>query len=81
MTGELDRVGAGAVLAGRTGSGAVTAVRNDSALRSGLSTVDGLEGPSSQVATVLALREQADGRTGLYGPVAGTFTPQTAPAP
>lgn len=81
MTGELDRVGAGAVLAGRTGSGAVTAVRNDPALRSGLSTVDGLEGPSSQVATVLALREQADGRTGLYGPVAGTFTPQTAPAP
>ncbi|MDD7921412.1 copper transporter [Actinomycetospora callitridis] len=81
MTGELDRVGAGAVLAGRTGSGAVTAVRNDSALRSGLSTVDGLEVPSSQVATVLALREQADGRTGLFGPVAGTFTPQTAPAP
>ena len=81
MTGELDRVGAGAVLAGRTGSGAVTAVRNDSALRSGLSTVDGLEGPSSQVAAILALREQADGRTGLYGPVAGTFTPQTAPAP
>jgi len=33
------------------------------------------------VAAILALREQADGRTGLYGPVAGTFTPQTAPAP
>jgi hypothetical protein len=81
MTGELDRVGAGAVLAGRTGSGAVTAVRNDSALRSGLSTVDGLEGPASRVATVLALREQADGRTGLYGPLAGTFTPQMPPAP
>ena len=55
--------------------------RTDPALRSGLSTVDGLEGPASQVAAVLALREQADGRTGLYGPVAGTFTPQTAPAP
>jgi hypothetical protein len=32
------------------------------------------------VATVLALREQADGRTGTYGPAAGTFTP-LLPAP
>lgn len=78
IAGEMDRVGAGAVLAGRTGSGAVTAVRGDPALRSGLSTVDALQGPASRVATVLALREQADGRTGVYGPAAGTFTPQPA---
>jgi hypothetical protein len=78
IAGEMDRVGAGAVLAGRTGSGAVTAVRADPALRSGLSTVDALQGPASRVATVLALREQADGRTGVYGPAAGTFTPQPA---
>lgn len=78
LAGEMDRVGAGAVLAGRTGSGAVDAVRADPAMRSGLSTVDALEGPSSRVATVLALREQADGRTGLYGPAAGTFIPQPA---
>ncbi|MDD7942595.1 copper transporter [Actinomycetospora lutea] len=78
IAGEMDRVGAGAVLAGRTGSGAVTAVRADPALRSGLSTVDGLQGPASRVASVLALREQADGRTGVYGPAAGTFTPQPA---
>ncbi|MFC5139754.1 copper transporter [Actinomycetospora rhizophila] len=78
IAGEMDRVGAGAVLAGRTGSGAVTAVRADPALRSGLSTVDALQGPASRVATVLALREQADGRAGVYGPAAGTFTPQPA---
>lgn len=76
IAGEMDRVGAGAVLAGRAGSGAITAVRTDPALRTGLSTVDALEGPASRVATVLALREQADGRTGVYGPAAGTFTPQ-----
>ena len=78
LAGEMDRVGAGAVVAGRTGSGAVSAVRADPALRSGLSTVDALEGPASRVATVLALREQADGRAGTYGPLAGTFTPQPA---
>lgn len=78
LVGEMDRVGAGAVVAGRTGSGAVSAVRADPALRSGLSTVDALEGPASRVATVLALREQADGRAGTYGPQAGTFTPQPA---
>ncbi|MDF2977173.1 MAG: hypothetical protein K0S40_1901 [Actinomycetospora sp.] len=78
LAGEVDRVGAGAVVAGRTGSGAVSAVRADPALRSGLSTVDALEGPASRVATVLALREQADGRAGTYGPLAGTFTPQPA---
>ncbi|MEJ2890378.1 copper transporter [Actinomycetospora aeridis] len=78
IAGEMDRVGAGAVLAGRSGSGAVTAVRSDPALRTGLSTVDALEGPASRVSAVLALREQADGRTGVYGPAAGTFTPQPA---
>ncbi|PVY96883.1 copper transporter [Actinomycetospora cinnamomea] len=78
LTGEMDRIGAGAVVAGRTGSGAVAAVRADPALRSGLSTVDGLEGPSSRVATVLALREQADGRAGTYGPAAGRFIPSPA---
>ncbi|MHC1563661.1 copper transporter [Actinomycetospora sp. C-140] len=78
LAGAMDRVGAGAVLAGRTGAGVVSTVRTDMALRSGLSTVDGLEGPASRIATVLALREQADGRTGVYGPAAGTFTPQPA---
>ncbi|HSK58353.1 MAG TPA: copper transporter [Actinomycetospora sp.] len=78
LAAEVDRVGAGAVVAGRTGSGAVAAVRADPALRSGLSSVDALEGPASRVATVLALREQADGRAGTYGPQAGTFIPQPA---
>ena len=78
LAGAMDRVGAGAVLAGRTGAGVVSTVRTDPALRSSLSTVDGLEGPASRIAAVLALREQADGRAGVYGPAAGTFTPQPA---
>lgn len=78
IAAEIDRVCAGVVLAGRTGAGVVDVVRGDAALRTGLSTVDGLEGPPSRVAAVLALREQADGRTGAYGPAAGTFLPLPA---
>ncbi len=76
----LDREGAGAVLAGRTGSGPVDATRADPALSSGLSTVDGLESVGSRVAAVLALREQAGGRAGAYGPATGSLTPPPAPA-
>jgi hypothetical protein len=76
----LDRGGVGAVLAGRTGSGAVEATRADPALSSGLSTVDGVEGGASRVAAVLALREQGAGRAGAYGPAAGSFTPPPPPA-
>jgi hypothetical protein len=80
LAAALDRGGVGAVLAGRTGSGAVDATRADPALRSGLSTVDGLEGAGSRVAAVLALREQDAGRAGAYGPAAGSFTPPPPPA-
>jgi hypothetical protein len=68
---ELDRAGVGAVLAGRTGAegahGAVGVVRADGAAASALSTVDGVQTTVGRVATVLALREQADGRSGRYG--------------
>lgn len=80
LAGALDRVGAGAVLAGRTGAGGVAVARADAALSSGLSTVDGLETPGARVASVLALREQAAGRAGAYGPATGTLTPTAAPA-
>jgi hypothetical protein len=80
LAAALDRGGVGAVLAGRTGSGPVDATRGDPALRSGLSTVDGLEGVGSRVAAVLALREQDAGRAGAYGPAAGSFTPPPPPA-
>jgi hypothetical protein len=68
---QLDRSGAGAVLAGRTGSaqadGALDVVRADTAATSVLSTVDGVDSPSGRITTVLALAEQAQGRAGRYG--------------
>jgi hypothetical protein len=74
FAGQLDRSGAGAVLAGGAGSadgsGAVGVVRADTAATSVLSTVDNLDTAAGRVVTVLALREQLEGRAGRYG-VAG----------
>lgn len=68
---QLDRSGAGAVLAGRTGSaegaGPVGVARADGSIASGLSTVDDLESPQGRAAVVFALREQLDHRAGHYG--------------
>jgi Copper transport outer membrane protein, MctB len=68
---QVDRSGAGAVLAGTTGSakgsGAVGVVRADTAATDLLSTVDNVETPAGRVVTVLALREQLDGASGRYG--------------
>ena len=79
---QLDRSGAGAVLAGRSGSaeatGAVGVVRADPQVAAGLSTVDDVQAGAGRVAAVLALREQADGRAGRYGTGAGAAT---APRP
>ncbi|HEU0089514.1 MAG TPA: copper transporter [Pseudonocardiaceae bacterium] len=76
---QLDRSGAGAVLAGRPGSAAATGpigvVRADTAATSMLSTVDNVSTAAGRVATVLALAEQAQGRAGRYG------TADTAQAP
>ncbi|WP_433263096.1 copper transporter [Actinosynnema sp. CS-041913] len=71
---QLDRSGAGAVLAGGEGSadgtGAVGVVRADTAATSVLSTVDHVGAAAGQVVAVLALREQLEGKSGRYG-VAG----------
>lgn len=68
---QLDRSGAGAVLAGRPGSaegnGPIGVVRADTAAASVLSTVDDVSTSAGRVVTVLALAEQAQGRTGRYG--------------
>jgi hypothetical protein len=68
---QIDRSGAGAVLAGDTGSadgtGAVGVVRADTAASSILSTVDNVELNAGRVATVLALGEQLEGKAGRYG--------------
>lgn len=71
---QMDRSGAGTVLAGGRGSadgtGAVGVARADTAATSILSTVDNVHSAAGRVATVLALREQLEGKAGRYG-VAG----------
>jgi hypothetical protein len=68
---QIDRAGAGAVLAGDTGSadgfGPLGVVRADTAATSILSTVDNVETNAGRVVTVLALREQLEGKSGRYG--------------
>lgn len=73
---ELDRRGAGAVLAGRDASpsSAVGAARADGAPAT-LSTVDGVGTATGRVATVLALAERNGGRTGQYGSGPGATGP------
>lgn len=76
---EMDRAGQGAVLAGERaaaeGRGPIGLVRADSAMASTLSTVDNVNTAPGRVATVLALREQAEGRSGQYGVAAGAQGP------
>jgi outer membrane murein-binding lipoprotein Lpp len=78
---QMQRGGAGAVLAGGAGSadgtGAIGVVRADPSAGSVLSTVDDADTATGRIGTVLALRQQLDGKAGSYG-TAGTAT---APAP
>ena len=76
---QVDRSGAGTVLAGSEGSadgtGAVGFVRADTAATSILSTVDNADTPSGRVVTVLALHEQLDGKSGRYGSAGNAEAP------
>lgn len=78
---QLDRSGAGTVLAGdpvsAEGTGAIGVVRADTSATAILSTVDNVNTAAGRVATVLALHEQLDGAVGRYG-IAGNAQ---APAP
>lgn len=78
---QVQRSGAGTVLAGRTGSadnfGPLAVVRADGATTSVLSTVDDVDNAAGQVVTVLALRDAAAGKAGSYG----TAGNAQAPAP
>ncbi|MGH3431798.1 MAG: copper transporter [Thermocrispum sp.] len=78
---ELDKSGAGAVLAGSpaaaSSSGPIGMVRADTASTEVLSTVDNANTAAGRVVTVLALREQLEGRAGRYG-IAGNAQ---SPAP
>jgi outer membrane murein-binding lipoprotein Lpp len=68
---QVDRSGAGTVLAGVAGSasgtGPVGVVRADTAATSILSTVDNVQTAAGRVVTVLALHEQLEGDAGRYG--------------
>jgi hypothetical protein len=68
---QLDRSGAGAVLAGDAGSaggaGPIGVVRADTSATSILSTVDNADTAAGRVATLLALQEQLNGGAGRYG--------------
>lgn len=68
---QLDRTGAGTVLAGSrksaSGNGVVGNVRADTAASDELSTVDNVGAAAGKLATVLALREQLEGDSGQYG--------------
>jgi len=71
---QLDQIGDGAVLAGRSGSaaatGAIGAARADPSAAGSVSTVDDVQSGPGRVSAVLALREQLDGRAGHYGSAA-----------
>lgn len=78
---ELDKAGAGAVLAGNAasagGSGPIGVARSDSEAGDLLSTVDNIDTAAGRVATLLALREQLEGNAGRYG----TASTAQGPAP
>ncbi len=68
---QMDRSGAGTVLAGDPGSaggsGPIGVVRADTSATSILSTVDNADSAAGRVATILALQEQLNGGSGRYG--------------
>lgn len=68
---QLDRSGAGTVLAGNPeaagGTGPIGVVRADTSATDILSTVDNVSTSAGRVVTILALREQLEGRAGRYG--------------
>ncbi|HVK25832.1 MAG TPA: copper transporter [Actinokineospora sp.] len=76
---QVDRSGAGTVLAGSNGSangtGSVGVVRADTAATSILSTVDNVDTPAGQIVTVLALVEQLDSKAGRYGSAGNAQAP------
>jgi len=68
---ELDKAGAGVVLAGTPtaakSTGSIGFVRSDTASTEVLSTVDNVNSAAGRVVTMLALREQLEGQAGQYG--------------
>ncbi|HEX3782695.1 MAG TPA: copper transporter [Pseudonocardiaceae bacterium] len=80
---QVQRSGAGTVLAGGAGSaggsGAIGVVRADSAANSILSTVDNADTAAGRVVTVLALQSQLNGHSGAYGTAGNAASPVPEP--
>jgi hypothetical protein len=80
---QLQRTGAGTVLAGETGSatgtGPIGVARADTADNL-LSTVDNTETATGRITTVLALQEQVNGKSGNYGTASNAQSPSPQPA-
>jgi hypothetical protein len=76
---QLQRGGAGTVLAGQSGSaggdGPVGVVRADSSASSVLSTVDDVDSGAGRIVTVLALQGQLNGKPGSYGTAGNAQSP------
>ena len=79
LVSALDGAGRGVVVAGTAAAagqhGLVAAVRADRGLSSAVSTVDDADRAVGQVASVLALAQQAAGRSGQYGTASGARAP------
>jgi hypothetical protein len=80
---QLERSGAGAVLAGSTGSaegtGPIGVVRADTSANSILSTVDNTNTAAGRIVTILALQQQAAGKPGSYGTAGNAQAPTPNP--
>ncbi|AZG44723.1 copper transporter [Gordonia insulae] len=87
MAAAMAARGQGGVLVGRTGSATggspLAVVRSDPALGNAVSTVDNVDQQTGRITTVLALAQEADGRTGGYGtgPGARAITVGAEPGP
>ena len=81
---QVQRSGAGTVLAGGAGSaggsGAVGVLRADSANNSIVSTVDDVDTAAGRVVTVLALQQQLSGKAGAYGTAGNAASPVPEPS-
>ncbi|HEY4460712.1 MAG TPA: copper transporter [Pseudonocardiaceae bacterium] len=80
---QVQRSGAGTVLAGGSGSaggsGAVGVLRADSANNSIVSSVDDVDTAAGRVTTVLALQQQLNGKAGAYGTAGNASSPVPEP--
>ena len=83
LISALDAAGSGAVVAGTAAAarenGLVGTIRADPELSAAISTVDNVDRPAGRISTVLALGQEAEGTSGMYG--TGEDTQPVPPVP